>query len=235
MIIAGGDEAGRGAVIGPLVVSVVSISDAKVKRLARMGVRDSKLLTRRKREFLYDEIYGIAEDVKVYPISNNEINEAMNGKISLNELEAMHFAKLIDAIDLELGKIYLDSPDVISERFGTRISLLSQKALHVDGVKGAKLAKKGEKRIHIISEHKADLRYPVVSSASIIAKVTRDRAMDDIEDRLGMEVGSGYPSDHVTVDAIRACLGTNKIKPFVREYWKTLTLIRQMKIGDYMQ
>lgn len=234
MIIAGGDEAGRGAVIGPLVVSVVSISDAKTKKLARMGVRDSKLLTRRKREFLYDEIAAIAEDVKVYEIANTEINEAMNSKISLNELEAMHFARLIDEMNGDIDKIYLDSPDVISERFGTRISLLSKKPMAVDGIKQPRNKDKA-KRIRVIAEHKADLRYPIVSSASICAKVVRDRAMDRIEDKLGMEIGSGYPSDHVTVDAIRACLGTNKIRPFVREYWKTLTLIRQMKIGDYLQ
>ncbi len=210
------------------------MSDAKTKKLARLGVRDSKLLTPKKREYLFDEIQSLADDVKVYAIANGEINEAMNRKISLNELEAMHFAKLIDQVGIDLDRIYLDSPDVISERFGMRISLLSKKPMMVEGVKTPR-GKRGEKRIHVVSEHKADLRYPVVSSASIIAKVTRDRAMAKIEDSVGIELGSGYPSDHVTVDAIRASLGTNTIRPYVREYWKTLTLIRQMKIGDYFR
>jgi len=96
IIIAGGDEAGRGAVLGPLVVSLVSINEGKAKKLSEIGVRDSKMLSRKRREFLFDDIYSLAEDVRTYAITPEEINNAMRSNISINELEAIHFARLID-------------------------------------------------------------------------------------------------------------------------------------------
>jgi ribonuclease HII len=65
-------------VIGPLVVSVICVSKGRERQLAEIGVRDSKLLTRRKRNFLFDEIVSICEEVKTYKISNDEINNAMS-------------------------------------------------------------------------------------------------------------------------------------------------------------
>jgi Ribonuclease HII len=134
IIIAGGDEAGRGAVLGPLVVSLVSINEGKVKKLSEIGVRDSKMLSRRRREFLFDDIYSLAEDVRTYAITPEEINNAMRNNISINELEAIHFARLIDESEANPKKIYLDSPDVIPEKFGIRVSLVSNKPLKVNGV-----------------------------------------------------------------------------------------------------
>lgn len=229
IIIAGADEAGRGAVIGPLVVSMLCISKGREKQLAEIGVRDSKLLNPRKRALLFDEIQSIAEEVRTYKISNEEINSAMRSGVSINQLEAMHFARLIDEMRADMGKVYIDSPDVVAERFGARVSLFSKKPVRVVGAKtGPKDA-----RIRIISEHKADTRYPVVSAASIIAKVTRDREMRKIERKLGMKVGSGYPGDKETVKAIKANLRSRVLSPYIREYWKTLDAIRQRRIGEF--
>jgi ribonuclease HII len=233
IIIAGGDEAGRGAVIGPLVISLVSISKGKEGKLPRIGVRDSKLLTNKRREFLKDEIYSIAEEVCIYRINNNEINKAMEGRISINELEALNFAKLIDSMEKEPARILLDSPDVVSERFGVRIGFFSKKNLAVKGIRG-RARPEGGKKIQVIAEHKADARYPVVSCASIIAKSEREKAMDEIEEEAGMELGSGYPSDRYTIDALRRCLPDNSLKPYIREYWKTLRMIRQTRIDDFI-
>jgi len=135
IIIAGGDEAGRGAVLGPLVVSLVSINEGKAKKLSEIGVRDSKMLSRKRREFLFDDIYSLAEDVRTYAITPEEINNAMRSNISINELEAIHFARLIDESEANPKKIYLDSPDVIPEKFGIRVSLISKKPLKVNGVR----------------------------------------------------------------------------------------------------
>lgn len=218
--------------------------DSRLAKLSRLGVRDSKLLTARRRRFLYEEISSAAEEVKVYRIANSEINEAMQRKISLNELEAIHFARLLDSIAVDLDKVYFDSPDVISERFGIRISLLSSKPMRIDGVKtkmakeekedkGKEAAHSSRKRIRVVSEHKADVRYPIVSCASIIAKVTRDKEIESLQDRIGIDIGSGYPSDKTTIDAIRASLGTNKLVPYIRTYWKTLNVVRQLKMSDF--
>jgi len=237
IIIAGGDEAGRGAVLGPLVVSLVSINEGKAKKLSEIGVRDSKMLSRKRREFLFDDIYSLAEDVRTYAITPEEINNAMRSNISLNELEAIHFARLIDESEANPKKIYLDSPDVIPEKFGIRVSLISNKPLKVNGVRrrvksGGNAAKAVAR---VIAEHKADVKYPVVSAASIIAKVTRDRAIEELEESLGFELGSGYPSDKVTIDMIRRNLDNEKLLKHVRAEWKTLKLIRQLKIFEFLK
>ena len=238
IIIAGGDEAGRGAVLGPLVVSLVSINEGKAKKLSEIGVRDSKMLSRKKREFLFDDIYSLAEDVRTYAITPEEINNAMRSNISINELEAIHFARLIDESEANPKKIYLDSPDVIPEKFGIRVSLISNKPLKVNGVRrrekerGSNAAKAVAK---VIAEHKADVKYPVVSAASIIAKVTRDRAIEELEESLGFDLGSGYPSDKTTIDMIRRNLDNERLLKHVRAEWKTLKLIRQLKIFEFLK
>ncbi|MDE1850879.1 MAG: ribonuclease HII [Candidatus Micrarchaeota archaeon] len=231
MIIAGGDEAGRGAVIGPLVIGVVSMTSGRAAKLSKIGVRDSKLLTPRKREFLFEEIQSLAEEVKSYPISPLEINNAMRSNISLNELEAICVSRLIDSLG-EVDAIYLDSPDVIPERFGIRISVLSKKPMKVQG---AKKGPRKENSIRVVSEHKADLKYPVVSAASIIAKVTRDREMEKISQELGIDFGSGYASDKQTISMIKQNLGNKNLLPYIREYWKTMTGIRQLRISEFVE
>lgn len=242
IIIAGGDEAGRGAVLGPLVVSLVSINEGKAKKLSEIGVRDSKMLSRKRREFLFDDIYSLAEDVRTYAITPEEINNAMRSNISINELEAIHFARLIDESEANPKKIYLDSPDVIPEKFGIRVSLISKKPLKVNGVNGVRRREKGSgggnaaKAVaKIIAEHKADVKYPIVSAASIIAKVTRDRAIEELEESLGFELGSGYPSDKTTIDMIRRNLDNERLLKHVRAEWKTLKLIRQLKIFEFLK
>ncbi len=219
--------------MGPLVISIVSVSKGKEGRLSRIGVRDSKMLTRRKRRFLLDEINTIAEEVGIYKISSTEINEAMRNKISINELEALNFARLIDSVSIVPERIYVDSPDVVSERFGMRIKLFSKRPIEIYGVK-AKRKGMGERAIRIIAEHKADARYPVVSAASIIAKVTRDEEIERIREEVGIRIGSGYPSDRYTIDAIRSDLKTNRLSPYIRNYWKTMSIIKQLKIEDFM-
>ncbi|MGC8479409.1 MAG: ribonuclease HII [Candidatus Micrarchaeia archaeon] len=234
MLIAGGDEAGRGAVLGPLVVSIVKISKGRENKFARIGVRDSKMLSKKKRLFLFDEIYALADEIKVYKISNDEINKAMSNKISLNEIEALNFAKLIDSLDTLPDYIFLDSPDVISERFGVRVGFFSKNKLLVKGIKYTKEDRSNKNKANIISEHKADARYPVVSAASIISKVVRDKEIDMIKEKTGIEIGSGYPSDAYTITAIRENLGTGKLMPYLRHEWQTLKNIRQLKIENFL-
>ncbi|MGC8547490.1 MAG: ribonuclease HII [Candidatus Micrarchaeia archaeon] len=227
MIIAGGDEAGRGAVLGPLVVSLVAIGKDREKRLAEIGVRDSKQLTRRQREFLFDEIYKIAEEVVFYAITNEEINAAMLSGISINELEALHFAKLVDSLNSDVKKLYIDSPDVLPWRFGVRIGMFAKKHIASANVKTDKPA------IRVIAEHKADARYPVVSASSIIAKVTRDREIDKIKQELGIDFGSGYPSDSLTINALRSNLDNKELQAYVRQKWRTVKNIRQRHIEEF--
>ena len=75
----------------------------------------------------------------------------------------------------------------------------------------------------------------MVSCASIIAKVTRDEELEAMADQLGMEIGSGYPSDKITIDAIKANLHNKILGPYMRERWMTLKNIRQSRIEDFFK
>jgi len=228
-MLCGGDEAGRGAILGPLVISLVSVKSTSLHKLSEIGVRDSKMLSEKRRNQLYSEIEEIASDIKINKIFPSEINSAMRSHISLNELEAVRFAGLFDQIDIEIGSVYLDSPDVIAERFGTRFKLSSSKPVRVMGIKTPR--ENGVKYTKIVSEHKADVRYPVVSAASIIAKVTRDREIKKMEKELKMKIGSGYPSDYKTIEIIKKNLKTGLLKEHIRERWSTMDRIKQTKLN----
>lgn len=232
IILCGADEAGRGAILGPLVVSIVAVRSSSVKRLSEIGVRDSKLLSGKRRSWLYHEIKDIAAEIKIKCITPKEINEAMTNHISLNELEAKHLSGLFDQMESEASSIYLDSPDVIPERFGVRFGMYSTKKTRVKGVKTKIWDIKGSTRV--IAEHKADSRYPVVSAASIIAKVTRDEEIARLTKRLRIKIGSGYPSDATTINAIRDHIKDERFSEHIRDRWSTMERIKQHSMGDYL-
>ena len=194
---------------------MVSVKKSSEHKFADIGVRDSKLLSRRRRENLYDMIKEIASEVKVSKIYPHEINEAMRGSISLNELEAVHFARLFDKFSGHVSALYLDSPDVIPEKFGMRISLLSKKPTKIVGI--SPKGKKGVQYTKLVSEHKADARYPVVSAASIIAKVERDWEIDRISESIGLDLGSGYPADTFTISVIKENMKNGLLKKHIRQ------------------
>ena len=217
--------------LGPLVVSIVGIGKGSVKKFADIGVRDSKLLTPKRREELYEQIKGVATAIEVGVISAEEINEAMAKGISLNELEASHFAQLFDKVKHEVGELYLDSPDVIEERFGMRVNMYSKKPTRVVGIRGSR--KSGVRYTKVVSEHKADVKYPVVSASSIISKVTRDMEIRKLCKASGIDFGSGYPSDFKTIDAVRKNIGNTYVEKNIRRYWKTIGRIKQTKLSYF--
>jgi ribonuclease HII len=78
----------------------------------------------------------------------------------------------------------------------------------------------------VISEHKADVTYPIVSSASIIAKVERDREIRELAQRFG-DMGSGYMTDPKTVDFLERWLAQHGSYPdFVRKSWRPARELR---------
>lgn len=194
-------------------------------------MRDSKLLSRDRREELFDKIKNAASEVLTDLIYPEDINRAMQNNISLNELEAVRFSKLFDQLQNHSSILYLDSPDVIAHKFGLRVNIYSSKPTVVDGVKATR--EKGKSHTKIVSEHKADARYPVVSAASIIAKVTRDNAVKELEKKLGLKVGSGYPSDQTTIDAVKENFKNPNFKKYIREYWVTIDAIKQQKMDSF--
>lgn len=214
--VVGIDEAGRGPVIGPLVIAGVRIKEGSEKKISALGVKDSKLLTPKQREKLYYDIIKFADSYKVYIIQPKEVDDAVaSSSTNLNWLEGDYSAKIIN--ELKPDKAILDCPSNNPKAYVTYVK--------------EKLKVKTE----IIAEHKADVNYPVVSAASILAKVTRDKEIQKIIDKINKPVGSGYPSDPVTKKFIKE--NYKKHPEIFRKSWQTYKDLvnqkQQSKLGDF--
>lgn len=206
MIIAGIDEAGRGCVLGPMVLAICAIDEKKDSFFRDIGVKDSKLLSKQKREDLFSVIEQNCIEYKIIVVPAEELNILMDG-YSLNEIEAQKVVDLLKAIK-SADKVILDSPDTIAEKYTKRVRSILKKE---DNKKFDKL--------DILSEHKADYKYMSVACASILAKVTRDKLMNKL---VGFEL-SGYSSDPKTIDYLKNYfLEHKKFPEFTRLKWKTV-------------
>lgn len=195
--ICGVDDAGRGSMVGPLVIAGVSLDKKNLRKLSSLGVKDSKKLTPKSREELYKKIIALVDNYHVTKISPKIIDSSVK-KHALNQLEAKYMAKVISKLDPDTS--FVDSCDVNPTRFGKEISKLAC-----------------DKKVK--SYHHADSRFIVVSAASIIAKVSRDKAIARL--RKTNDLGSGYPSDRKTIEFVKKYYQTHKIMPnFVRKSWK---------------
>lgn len=179
-MLAGIDEAGRGPVVGPLVVA--GVATAEPEALAAMGCTDSKALSPGKREMLDRRIRGHpGVKVEVRVISASQLDDERR-RLTLNEIEAVQFRDIARALGART--IVVDAADVDAARFGRLVA------------KGLPAG------TDVISEHKADANHPIVGAASIVAKVARDAAITELarrlERRLDLPLGSGYSSDPLT-------------------------------------
>lgn len=160
MQIVGVDDAGRGSVIGPLVIAGVLFNEEDLPILRNLGVKDSKVLSPKRREKLAEEIRKMAlgyHAIKLQPAEIDKVVETQRKLHKLNRLEAQTMAKVIEVLKPDIA--YVDASDVLPDRFKEHISECIPF------------------RVHIISEHKADAKYPIVSAVPIIAKVERDKAI----------------------------------------------------------
>ncbi|OPX60667.1 MAG: Ribonuclease HII [Methanobacterium sp. PtaB.Bin024] len=202
MKILGIDEAGRGSVLGPLVVCGVALEEERIKYLERLGLKDSKKVSPKRRVALSRKINRIAECHPVH-ITAKDIDMLRSRNINLNEIEKI-------AINRIIGKshpstCFIDSMDVKPERLTNELE-----TMHPE--------------VKVVAEHKADDRYPIVSAASIIAKVERDRAIHDIQKEYKIDIGSGYPSDPKTIKFLKA-LPPGELPDFIRRSWATVEKI----------
>jgi ribonuclease HII len=204
ILVGGVDEAGRGSIIGPLVVAGVSIRESKIIRLSEMGVRDSKALTPKARARLFGQIMKVADSVCIRKINPVQVDDSVSLR-GLNRLEAKVMASVINRIGAD--EVYVDCCDVNPERYRDYIWQ------HL----------KCSPKVH--SMHHADAINVVVSAASIIAKITRDQEVQHIRSRY-RSLGSGYPSDEQTMRFIRRWVKKNGSAPeFARKSWKPLRLM----------
>lgn len=202
--IAGIDEAGRGPVIGPLVIAGILVEESSIPRLVDMGVKDSKKLTPRRREILRTAIMKTAKLHCIEILEAAVIDDTRRVK-NLNQLEAEMMAKILDSLQPDLAQV--GSADVIPSRF---------KEMILSGMRSP---------VEIQSVHHAEDLFPAAAAASIIAKTTRDRIVASMRQEFG-DFGSGYPSDPKTrVFISEWYLRRGSLPQIVRKSWKTVESI----------
>ena len=196
--VCGIDEAGRGPVIGPLVIAGACLSKKELYQLERIGVKDSKLLSPSQRKKLFFQISSILSSYEILTIQPSEVDAAVfaNEKgLNLNWLEAQKTALIINKLHPQ--KAIVDCPSTNIPAYTTYLRN------HLE-----------DKRIQLLCEHKADATYVICAAASILAKVTRDEEVEKIKKELGIDFGSGYPSDPKTV-------------AFLQKYWNKYEFFRK--------
>ena len=201
-MICGIDEAGKGSVLGPMVVGGVLAPDMAV--VALTGVADSKTLSRKRRELLYEVI--TKNFVTACTIISADEIDRFRAEMSMNDIVARAHADVIRKLPCQTA--YVDACDVNAERYGKTVSG------YLGGV------------CEIVSGHKADDWFPVVSAASIVAKVTRDRCIEGLHTEFG-NFGSGYPSDPYTIRFLETYIQEYSRPPSCARFsWETTRRIR---------
>ena len=234
VLLLGIDDAGRGPVLGPMILAGCILNKENEKQLKKLGVDDSKLLTRKKREKLVKVIKEKAIAYESLSVSPSEIDTGMGIGLNLNEVEALESALIIKELIKKIKvdeiiklKIIIDCPSVNTEAWKrTLLGYLEKEKIDT-------------KFLSIDCRHKADLDYPVVSAASIIAKTTRDNEVEKLKKQIGKDFGSGYPADPKTIGFLKKYINDPEIKKarIFRESWATYQNIKmnkgQSKLPDY--
>lgn len=196
-----------GPVVGPLVMCGYLIDESKVEKLRDMGVKDSKMLTPKKRQKLVPKLKKLADDFILVKITPQEIDR-LRDISNLNKIEITKMRQIINA--LKPDKVIIDAPEVNTVKFGKKIT----EGLRHNG-------------FDLIAENFADKKYAEVGAASIIAKVHRDREIEKLHRKHGF-FGSGYTSDERTIKFLKNWMKMNKEFPhFVRKSWITAVLIKE--------
>ncbi len=220
-LILGIDDAGRGPVIGPMVLAGCLINEETEKEFKKLGVKDSKQLTPKRRAFLADVIREKAEDFEVVVVYPDEIESSNLDGVKLNEVEAIACADIINRVNKGYGKIkvVLDCPSTGINKWKdylmTKINDLSN--------------------LQVVCEHKADVNHVAVSAASIIAKDVREKEMAILKEKYGHEIGSGYSSDPYTIKFLETHAHKYKDDGLFRKTWATWknasAKLEQMKLS----
>jgi ribonuclease HII len=178
-------------------------------------MRDSKVLSPARRE----ELFALVEKhfiTAVMIVTPEELDQCLE-EMTINVCLARAHAHVIQQLRPE--KAFVDAVDVNAARHAETMRRFM------------------DWNCTIISEHKADRSYPVVGAASIVAKVLRDRQIEDLKKKYG-ELGSGYPADTVTRAYLERYIREHQAPPpFARKSWKTvseyLDSLHQRELSDF--
>lgn len=200
MKVVGIDEAGRGSVIGPLVLCGVVIGENRIKYLERLKLKDSKKISPKRRVVLSRKIKKISKHHLV-KITARDIDILRANEVNLNQIEKIAMQRIIGNSGANISII--DCIDIKPDRFKNEIE-----GFFPD--------------LQVITEHNAEDKYAVVAAASIVAKVERDLELAKIRKDF-KDIGSGYPSDPKTIAFLKNSL--DDLPDFVRRSWATIRRI----------
>lgn len=177
MNVCGIDEAGRGCIVGPLVICGAMIDAKKEAALKELGVKDSKLLSEKRRQELAKILpEHVTHQLIIIPPAEIDKYVLSETGQNLNWLEADKSVELVNMLNPD--RAILDSP---SPNLKAYKSYVEERLLH--------------KNIDIVVEHRADANHPIVAAASVLAKVARDAEIAKIKQQVGEDFGSGYMAD----------------------------------------
>ena len=198
--ILGIDEAGRGAVLGPLVVAGVCIAEDGLSRLWELGARDSKLVPRARRRAVVGALAGAGARGRVVVIPAS----AVNGD-NLTSLELAAAASLVDRLTPE--RVVVDAP-VAPLAVGRFISALAVRCAAPPPA--------------IAAFPKADRDHPAVAAASLLAKVVRDAFVVALHRHYG-DFGWGYPGEAKVQAFLAQWLAHHgRLPPICRTRWRSV-------------
>lgn len=202
-----------------MVIAGVTIDKKDEKKLRALGVKDSKLLSPKRREELAKEIEKIAKNIVVMRVQPCKIDSYREQGINLDKIEAMKIAQIIDMSE---GKVFVDSLEQNTKRFKELIVSFLQ-----------------NKKRDLVVKNYLDESVPVVAAASIISKVERDRAIEEIKRKVGYDFGVGYSHDKRTIEFLKKILKEKgEFPPYVRRTWITAKLLQeeswQKKLKDFI-
>ncbi len=220
MLICGIDEAGRGAVIGPMVIAGVVIDNKDEKKLKEFGVKDSKKLTPKRREEIAVKIEEIARNIIVIKVPSCKIDDYRNKGVNLDIIEAMKMADIIDMAGA--NKTIVDSLTQNSNNYKQKIF----KYLN-------------NKKVKVVVENHCDDNYLIVAAASIIAKVNRDESIKKLKKKVNFDFGVGYSHDKRTIEFLQKLVNKRgRLPPYVRKTWSTVQNMKkdslQHRIKDFI-
>ncbi len=203
-----------------MVLAGVTIDKNFEKKLVKIGVRDSKVLKPAKREELAKEIEKIARNIIVLRVQPCRIDDFRAIGVNLDRIEAMKMAEIIDMSGD--GTVYVDSLQSNPKNFRNIVHSYMKNKEH-----------------DIVVENYLDESVPVVSAASIIAKVERDAAVQEIKTKVNFDFGVGYPHDIRTIEFLEKVIKETKgeLPTFIRRSWITTQALQekafQRKIKDF--
>lgn len=197
----GADEAGKGPALGPMIAAAVRANPENLPD----GLADSKQLSEQRRRELDAALRAHpAITVATAAVSPERIDAP---ETDMNSIGVAAQAEAVSELVENGNEIIADAADTDADRFGRRL---------------ADVIDAEERSVDVHAEHGADESHPVVSAASIVAKLRRDERMTAIDGRHDRDVGSGYPSDPATQAFLESYVAEHgELPPCARESWST--------------